>query len=42
MSAWTDRLDDRRRALTLQANALRREEITEEIEMILLNVEAGA
>jgi len=36
------RLDERRRELTLQANALRREEITEEIEMILLNVEAGA
>jgi F-type H+-transporting ATPase subunit gamma len=36
------RLDERRRELTLEANALRREEITEEIEMILLNVEAGA
>lgn len=36
------RLDERRREMTLQANALRREEITEEIEMILLNVEAGA
>lgn len=35
------RLDERRRELTRQANALRREEITEEIEMILLNVEAG-
>jgi len=36
------RLDEHRRELALKANALRQEEITEEIEMILLNVEAGA
>jgi F-type H+-transporting ATPase subunit gamma len=36
------RLDERRREMTLKANLLRQEEITEEIEMILLNVEAGA
>jgi F-type H+-transporting ATPase subunit gamma len=36
------RLDERRREMTLKANLMRQEEITEEIEMILLNVEAGA
>lgn len=36
------RLDERRQEMALKVNALRQEEITEEIEMILLNVEAGA